>query len=454
VPSADYPFATGGDRRAVLAVARSVPAAGRLLDVVPLLDPDSVSVTFTVPPGSVSQTGVLPLLHEAGVTRLLPWRQALRGRFALALAASPKGGLHRLRAPLLMLPHGVGHNRLVGAAPGDLDVASGLAPEQLVHRTWYGRRRVVPARIALSHSEQLDRLRCSCPPAADRARVVGDPAFDRMLANSGRRDRYRSTLGADAGRRLVVLSSTWNRRTLLGAQRDLVRRLLAELPVDEYRVLLVAHPNIWAREGGARLGLWFADELEAGLGIVPPSEGWRTALIASDLVVGDHGSVTFYAAALPPCAARRLRPRRTGSGLPTTRLPRPHPRPRSRTAAAAAGGADHRPRRRAGAGRADDRTARELGRAAAPDDVRAAGHAATRYPRAVPSAARPTAVARGSDRLARCVARWFALSNNERPLARHVLADRIKEVDQVRSGRDETREADIWIINLRQLTIG
>ncbi|GAA3722705.1 hypothetical protein HDA32_000811 [Spinactinospora alkalitolerans] len=294
--SRDDPWATVRADHEVLAVARSVPAANRLLDVVQLFGGDDrVEVAFTVPEGSVSQAGVEGLLRDAGVERIEPWPSvaADADRFALALAASPKGGLHRIAAPLVLMPHGAGHNRLVGDLPGDLPVASGLAPEQLLHDG-----RVVPERIALPHSEQLARLKLSCPAAAERAVVVGDPCYDRMLANAGRRERYRRALGAAGGSRLVAVSSTWNRRSLLGGRRDTVRDLLAELPSDEYRVALITHPNIWYRHGRAQLELWLADEIEAGLRLVPPHEGWRAALIGADVVVGDHGSVTYYAAAL------------------------------------------------------------------------------------------------------------------------------------------------------------
>ena len=280
------------DRR-VLAVVRSVPAAGRLLDVVGLLADDRVEVTFTVTPGSVSEAGVEPLLRAAGAD-LLPWEKAAAGsfRFDLALAASTKGDLHRIEAPLVLMPHGAGHNRRVGAEPGSLSSASGLDPSELVHGG-----RLIAERFVLSHREQEDRLHEACPEAKGRGVVVGDPAFDRMLAALGRRERYREALRLD-GRRLVVVSSTWNRGSLLGAQREIVRALLAELPQDEYRVALVAHPNVWGRHGRAQLELWFTDEIEAGLVLVPPAEGWRAALVAADLVVGDVGSVTFYAAAL------------------------------------------------------------------------------------------------------------------------------------------------------------
>lgn len=286
-------WATVSPDRRVLAVVRSVPAASRLLDVVGLLSDDRVGVTFTVTPGSASEAGVGPMLRAAGVD-LLPWEKAVAGsdRFDLALAASTKDELHRIDAPLVLMPHGAGHNRLVGKEPGSLSSASGLDPSELVHEG-----RLIAERFVLSHREQEDRLHESCPEAKGRGVVVGDPAFDRMLAALGRRERYREALDLD-GRSLVVVSSTWNRGSLLGSQREVVRTLLAELPQDEYRVALVAHPNIWSQHGRAQLELWFADEIEAGLVLVPPAEGWRAALVAADLVVGDVGSVTYYAASL------------------------------------------------------------------------------------------------------------------------------------------------------------
>ncbi|GAB3451594.1 hypothetical protein GCM10027570_28650 [Streptomonospora sediminis] len=287
-------WATFAPDREVLAVARSVPAAGRLLDVSALLSDDRIGVTFTAMPGSRSAAGVVPLLRAAGVERIIPWDEAVAtaADYHLALAASTKGGLHELSTPLVLMPHGAGHNRRVGSAPGSLSHASGLDPSELLRDG-----RPFPERIVLSHQEQADRLKQSCPPAAERGAVVGDPAFDRMLAALGRRERYREALRV-RNRRLVVVTSTWNRGSLLGAQRELVRELLAELPEDEYRVSLVAHPNVWYERGRGQLELWFADEIEAGLALIPPFEGWRAALIAADLVVGDTGSVTSYAAAL------------------------------------------------------------------------------------------------------------------------------------------------------------
>ena len=100
------------------------------------------------------------------------------------------------------------------------------------------------------------------------------------------------------GRRLIVLSSTWGSNSLLGAWPDLFRQLMAELPVDSYHIAAALHPNAWHGHGPWQIRTWLANCVRAGLVLIPPVEGWRAALVAADCVIGDHGSVTCYGAAL------------------------------------------------------------------------------------------------------------------------------------------------------------
>ncbi|MGB6164186.1 MAG: hypothetical protein WBF75_16765 [Pseudonocardiaceae bacterium] len=157
---------------------------------------------------------------------------------------------------------------------------------------------MIPQALVLSHTEQLDRLAGAVSEALPNAVVAGDPRFDRITASTGLRARYRAALGIVEHERLVVVSSTWSSRSLFGSWPDLFRQLLAELPVDRYRVADVLHPHIWYGHSRLQVRLWLADCLRAGLLLVPPAEGWSAALIASDLVVGDHGAVTCYGAAI------------------------------------------------------------------------------------------------------------------------------------------------------------
>ncbi|MBZ4320341.1 hypothetical protein JNW98_13365 [Streptomyces sp. SCA2-4] len=159
----------------------------------------------------------------------------------------------------------------------------------------------------LSHPEQLRRLRAACPEAAPTAVLAGDPCYDRILEALPQRDRFRRAFGVTPGQRLVILNSTWAPRALFGDEREggdgdrlpwLLSKLTSELPADEYRTVAVLHPNIWYGHGPGQVRAWLERARRAGLTLADPLEDWRQALIAADCVIGDHGSVTYYAAAI------------------------------------------------------------------------------------------------------------------------------------------------------------
>jgi len=98
--------------------------------------------------------------------------------------------------------------------------------------------------------------------------------------------------------KLVLVTSTWGPGSLLGQASGILPRLLAELSGDRYRVAVSLHPDAWYWHGPWQIRAWNADCLRSGMTLLPAAEGWRGALVAADLVIGDHGSVTFYAASL------------------------------------------------------------------------------------------------------------------------------------------------------------
>ncbi|GAB3469231.1 hypothetical protein GCM10027436_85810 [Actinophytocola sediminis] len=273
--------------RTVLVVVRSPVALNRLLDILPVFDGDTrVQLVFTVDHGSRFAVGLGARLVAAGA-RLISWEEAVAGSFDLALAASDNGDLHRLTTRLVLFPHGVGYQRFAAHERG---AVSGLRRSTLVRDD-----RIVPNRIVVSHPSQLDVVRAVEPRLLPRVVVAGDPCFDRIRLSAPRRDRYSPAFDA-RGRQLVVLCSTWGRHSLFGRQPDLPARVVAELDADHYRTALVLHPNVWSRHGARQVQAWLRPALDAGLVLVPPDDGWRAALIAADLVVSDHGSLTSYAA--------------------------------------------------------------------------------------------------------------------------------------------------------------
>ncbi|MCX4754115.1 hypothetical protein [Kitasatospora purpeofusca] len=332
-------WATRGRCRRVLLVVHNVTAATRLIDVLPLFRDDlRLQVLATCTGSSPFRSGVAELLASVGVP-VLPWEQALATPVDLAISASFGGQLGDLKGTLTVLSHGVGYNKTLTAPNTEHrtpntgrrtpDAVFGLGPE------WILTAEGTPIADAMvfSHPEQIDRLAKSCPEALPTAVLAGDPCFDRILAARHHRDRYRRALGVHPGQRLVLLNSTWNPTSLFGDSGPedvlplLLPRLTSELPADEYRVAAVLHPNIWHGHGPGQVRLWLDRARRAGLALVDPLEGWRQALIAADVVLGDFGSVSYYAAACgTPVLLGATDPEALGTESPVAAFVRSAPR--------------------------------------------------------------------------------------------------------------------------------
>jgi hypothetical protein len=272
----------------ILAVARNLVSAIRLLHVVSVFGDDPrVRIHWTIAPGSRFSSQTDEYLVRRGV-RLTPWKRACDRRYALIVATSANGDLELLDGPLMLLPHGAGFSRVV--APGQTAPA-GLAASQLLRGG-----RVVAEVIGLEHEDQRARLAAHCPEAAPHGVVLGDPVRDRMSAGAPLRALYRGALAVTDRQALVVLSSTWGPNSLFDAHPDLPARLTAALPADEYRLAAIVHPNAAADMGAWEVGRLLSRARGAGLELIAPDR-WESAVLAADLVVGDHGSVALYAAA-------------------------------------------------------------------------------------------------------------------------------------------------------------
>lgn len=308
--------------RTVLAVAHNVTSATRLLDLLTLFEGDRrVETVFTCTGSSALDNGTLELLQARGAL-VLAWSEAKQRKFDLAIATSRGGDLYNLHAPLIGTPHGAGYNKLLGGSRE----AFGLTEEWLMHDG-----RVVPSAIVLSHEEQRARLAVSCPDAVPLSLVAGDPCFDELAASAPFRPDYRHALGVRRGQKLVVVSSTWGRDSVLDAAdpgRDALRRALAELPADEYRVLAAVHPNAYYGHGAWQLHTWLAPLLACGLMLPrPDTQTWKAALVAADALCGDGGSVTQYGVSLGlPTVLGSFATDKAAPGSPMALLARAVPR--------------------------------------------------------------------------------------------------------------------------------
>ncbi|WP_370967244.1 hypothetical protein [Amycolatopsis sp. cg9] len=261
--------------------------------ILEVLHPNPPDVKFVVEPGSEFADDLGPSIVEQGY-KLLSWREATSTRFDVVLAAHATQALGEFRGPVFCLPHGAGYNRLVPESTGSPDFATGTVDSQLKAESGS----VIPAAFGCSHPEQLERLRKSCPEAVDRAVVIGDPVYDQICASRRRRPEYRDRFEVGPDQKLVVVISTWGKHGTVGCEANLPMRLLAQLPADEYRVLLIMHPNIWAGHSVAQIRSELRNELDSGLVVIPPRTPWAAGLIAADIVLGDHSSLSMYAAAI------------------------------------------------------------------------------------------------------------------------------------------------------------
>ncbi|GAB3456561.1 hypothetical protein GCM10027570_38320 [Streptomonospora sediminis] len=276
--------------RTVLAAARTLTSAIRLLDALECFRADPrVQVVFTVDTTSAFSTGAAALLEREGAA-LLPWDQAAETPVDLVVTASENLDFGAFDAPAVVLPHGVGFHKYVPDSRSADRRLSGLVAEEHL-----AAKRIV---LAVSHPEQEAQLAAASPHTAGATACVGDLAYDGLLAGAPLRGHYRDRLGAGDDRRLVLVSSTWGPESLFGQRPGIAAELLAELPADRYRVAAALHPNVWSLHSPWQVRAWLAQAREAGLLLLPSERGWQAALVAADCVIGDHGSVTFYAAAL------------------------------------------------------------------------------------------------------------------------------------------------------------
>jgi hypothetical protein len=270
--------------RKVLVIVPSVVAGTRLLDLLPLLDSDfRVQTYFTQPEADASTARFISAVGGL----VVPWEMALQHEFDLVLAASYRH-IDRAPGPVLVLPHGASamkSRQRVRAAGRNAQPVHGLDRQLLV------RDGKVPASaIVLSHDHELETLAKSCPEALPAAVVAGDICLDRMRASLPFREHYRRALGVRPGETLVTVSSTWTAESTFCQRPELYRELS-----KSFKTAAVLHPNIWAAHGAWQVRSWLAD---CDVIVIPPEEGWRATMIASDVVVGDHGSTTQYAAAI------------------------------------------------------------------------------------------------------------------------------------------------------------
>ncbi len=276
------------ERQIVLA-GRTQQALARLhFDLAPLFAADPrIDYRYAIVPGSDHALPAKRFILKYDLPEV-DWEDVTKSNTDLVITASPRGFIFDRGIPTVVIPHGAGHNRLLPDTSG----VAGLCREHLVSDSG-----AKPSFIALPGAVAYRQLRQECPEALDRADITGDVCWERFHISEDRRQHYRRALGVSDTQKLIVLASTWGRDSLVGRDHSAIPKLHEWLSDPETVVAFVPHPNIDSGNPPST-DHRYASHVRNGLIMVPPEEGWRSLIVAADYIVGDHGSVTVYAAAL------------------------------------------------------------------------------------------------------------------------------------------------------------
>lgn len=277
--------------RYLLVVVRTHTSLDRVLELLEVIGQGvSLAIKFVIDAGSSFAREVSEKLRALGAQEMT-WEGARNVRWDAILAAhadNQLAELTELSGNLFLIPHGIGYNRKRLASTGGRPGPAGLSSHELT-----AGGKVFPALVGLSSSEQRSRM---CEEARGRGIVIGDLVLDKLVAHVHQKPYFQEDLKI-GNRKLIVVSSTWGKWSAYATQREIITRLVADLPSDEYAVALVLHPNIWWGESEYEIKVHLRDALDSGLLLIDHTT-WQSAIVAADLVVGDHGSVTCYAACM------------------------------------------------------------------------------------------------------------------------------------------------------------
>lgn len=207
----------------------------------------------------------------------VPWEQACSTEFDLAVCAGNEGPLEDIMCPLLVLPHGPGYTKDVN--------------------TWSPRLTSPSTETVLAFTDPAAPPPVPLSPRL-RHELVGDICWQNLCDGIPERGHFREALGVLPGQRLITISSTWGPQSLFACQPLLAEHLLSMVDHDDTVIAQIMHANIGSGHGPRQIDLWTARAVDSGLCRIDPAQGWRATVLASDIVLGDHGSVTYYAARL------------------------------------------------------------------------------------------------------------------------------------------------------------
>lgn len=164
----------------------------------------------------------------------------------------------------------------------------------------YDKNRNIPYKRIFVYSENERRMAIEMDPQfSDKVVVVGNLKSERLLEKSRSRDEIRHELGINQGETLVFMVSTYGPNCLLNtvgaALFSEARRLCGK-----FRFALSIHPKEHAhrREVDSDWHETLSTLKNDGFLVLECGEDWENYMVACDVILTDHTSLTSYGVAL------------------------------------------------------------------------------------------------------------------------------------------------------------
>ncbi len=183
----------------------------------------------------------------------------------------------------LRVGHGISRSKMVGGVPYR------YAPQWCMHRG-----RVFFSRMFEASEDAAHWAMAYNPALKGRVVAVGDLAADRLLALRSERERLRSEMGYIPNERVVLFQSTFGPSSLMETYgRGVIEALVRLASTGGLKCILQSHPKHWAGPDSTWRDILLSQEGKPGVRILHAGEDWVPAMIASDLAVTDHTSLTL-----------------------------------------------------------------------------------------------------------------------------------------------------------------
>ena len=283
----------GARRRRVLFVAMNELALKQFVLFRNVFEGDE-RVDFTVthsPRGIANRELIEQWCREHGVPYLSFARARWRPWDLMVFADHDEMSRFPVCVPKIRIPHGIGGVRLVGGVPYQWD------PAWVNHRgkPFYTRMFEAShrdAEFAVHHNPQL---RGGVVP-------VGHLVADHLLSLTPRRDAVRTSMGYAEKHFVVLFQSTHGAHSLMESiGNELVPQCVSLAAETDFRFILQTHPHHWTGPYAQEHPygqLLLEHEGKPGITVIYHDDDWAPYMIASDMVITDHTSLSLMYALL------------------------------------------------------------------------------------------------------------------------------------------------------------